>query len=324
VISLITNYVRCVTEGLKPYDPLDLAKRTEEIVISGNKRKYLRTGGSEFPEFYLDGAYGGVITGMSIGCNIRCIFCFAPETRDFPEKFGIFYSPEEVYRDFIKIDANQRSEYDKAIQKCKDPEKAKEAKDILKELKYKVRIGWCEPTIGREHLLGILQLVEENPHFSELMLETNGTILGSDKGYVEQLSRFKKIHCRVSFKAGTPEAFEQRTGAIRDAFYLPLKALEYLMDYGVGCHASAMIYPLMTEAEKENLVRELSEIGIKRIEEEGVRLDPIVAFRLSQAQGERFWNEEELIKFGVKTLSQMKRLRKASLEYSKFYDTHFQ
>ena len=38
------------------------------------------------------------------------------------------------------------------------------------------------------------------------MLETNGILLGVDPDYARQIARFKKVHTRVSLKAGTPEA----------------------------------------------------------------------------------------------------------------------
>lgn len=330
MITMHENYVRYVTEEFKPYNPLDLAKKTEKLVIDGNKRKYLQSEGNESPRFYLDWAYGGVITGTSIGCNIRCIFCFAPAARDFPERFsGKFYSPEEVYKEFVRTDAKSRAdlegvraELEGVIRKTKESEKAAELLKRLNEEQFQVRVGWCEPTIGREHLLGVLELVEKSSNFAGLMLETNGTILGSDKSYVEKISKFKKVHIRVSLKAGTSQAFRERTGAIEDAFYLPLKALEYLRDYHVSSHAAAMVEPLMSDEEKINLVSELNEIGIKKddIEVEDVRLDPIVALRLSLAKGKRFWEKEELAKFGVKNFWQKRNLKKALKHYSELYN----
>lgn len=323
MITIHKNYVRYVTKDFEQYDPLYLAKKTEELVIDGNKRKYLHLE-SNIPHFYLDGAYRGVITGTSIGCNIRCIFCFAPAARDFPERYdGRFYSPEEVYKEFVRTDAKSRTELEMSIRKIKESEKASELLNILNEKQFQVRIGWCEPTIGKEHLLGVLELVEKNSDFSRLMLETNGTILGSDKKYVEKISRFEKVHVRVSLKAGTPQAFRERTGAIEDAFYLPLKALEYLMDYHVSYHVAAMVEPLMTDEEKTNLVRELNEIGIEKddIEIEKVRLDPIVALRLSLAQGERFWEKGELAKFGVKNFWQRRKLKRSLKHYSGLFST---
>jgi len=39
------------------------------------------------------------------------------------------------------------------------------------------------------------------------ILETNVILLGADRDYVKGLSRFKKVHIRVSLKAGTTEDF---------------------------------------------------------------------------------------------------------------------
>ncbi|MEM2741487.1 MAG: hypothetical protein QXD95_05000, partial [Nitrososphaeria archaeon] len=50
----------------------------------------------------------------------------------------------------------------------------------------KLRLSGCEPTIGKEHLLSLLQCVAESK-YSLFILETNGIILGHDKNYVGRL-----------------------------------------------------------------------------------------------------------------------------------------
>jgi len=54
----------------------------------------------------------------------------------------------------------------------------------------KLRLSGCEPTIGKEHLLNLLQYVEESK-YKLFILETNGTILRNDKEYVKRLSSLK-------------------------------------------------------------------------------------------------------------------------------------
>ncbi|MGB9728064.1 MAG: hypothetical protein ACPLZF_06610 [Nitrososphaeria archaeon] len=86
------DYQRFLTGDFKPFDPIELAKRIEEIVtrvgVEGLERKY--TG------FYSVPVYGGIATGYAVGCCLRCIYCWSNWSRDYPEKFGTFYSPREA------------------------------------------------------------------------------------------------------------------------------------------------------------------------------------------------------------------------------------
>lgn len=83
------TYQRFLTTGSAPFDPLELAKETEKIITrrgpEGLERKY--TG------IYSAPVYGGIATGYAVGCCLRCVYCWANWSRDFPERFGKFYSP---------------------------------------------------------------------------------------------------------------------------------------------------------------------------------------------------------------------------------------
>ena len=87
--SILTDYPRYVTLDSKPFDPIKLIKETEKLVCQGNKRKYT--------DFYATGVYGGIATGYTVGCCLRCIFCWVDWSRDYPETRGEFYSPEEAF-----------------------------------------------------------------------------------------------------------------------------------------------------------------------------------------------------------------------------------
>lgn len=231
------EYPRYVTPGSASFDPLELAKETEKIVCRGKDRKYTAV--------YATGVYGGIATGYTCGCCLRCVFCWVDWSRDFPEKFGRFYSPEDVFH-------------------------------RLREAAYKyrvnrLRISGAEPTLGKDHLLSLLEHVEES-EFPLFILETNGILFGADRDYVRRISRFTKPHVRVSLKAGTPEAFTGKTGAKPEAFDIPFQAIRNLLDNGVSCHVAAMIDPrIMPANEKRNLLCRLSEIDqsvIASLEEE--------------------------------------------------------
>lgn len=225
------KYPRFVTPGFTPFDPLELAKQTEKIITrngpDGQERKY--------ENFYTVGVYGGIATGYCVGCCLRCVFCWVSWGRDFPEKYGQFHSPKEA---FVKL----RNAAHKSNVK-------------------KLRISGAEPTLGKSHLLRLLEYVEES-EFPLFILETNGILFGVDKDYVRKVSKFTKPHIRVSIKAGTPEAFTQKTGAKPDTFEIPFKAIKNLVDYNVRFHVAAMSADprIVKTEERENLIRKLAEI----------------------------------------------------------------
>ncbi|MFC1813429.1 hypothetical protein ACFL03_12150, partial [Thermodesulfobacteriota bacterium] len=62
-----------------PFDPISLSEATEKAVCRGDKRKYFHFGTT------LD-YITGVATGYAVGCNLRCVFCWANDTRDDTKK----------------------------------------------------------------------------------------------------------------------------------------------------------------------------------------------------------------------------------------------
>ncbi len=235
-------YQRFLTPGFKPFDPLKLAKRTEEIVTregpEGLERKYVG--------IYSAPVYGGIATGYAVGCCLRCIYCWSDWSRDFPEKFGRFYSPKEVAARLVQA----------AEEGITSP-----GWERYQHLKVdKLRLSGCEPTIGKEHLLKLLEHLEGSGY--PFYLETNGVLFGADRDYVRRISRFSNfIYVRVSFKAATPEGFTLRTGAMGRYYDLPFKALEYLLEEGIYARAAAMTDPrVMPKEERALLIERLDKI----------------------------------------------------------------
>ena len=221
------SYPRMLTKGFKPFDPLWLARKTEEIVCKDESRKYTA--------FYATGVYGGIATGYAVGCYFRCFFCWSDWSRDFPEFYGEFYSAEEAYRNIVRA--------------------------AKKWSVRRARISACEPTLCRDHLVKLLEMIDKDDRIELFILETNGVLFGVNKSYVREISNFKKVHVRVSLKAGIPEAFTARTGAIKEAFYLPFEAIKNLLRYNVSFHVAAMTDPrLMANSERLELIRKLREI----------------------------------------------------------------
>ena len=53
------TYQKYLEPGFAPFDPLELARQTEQIVCRGDRRKYTK--------FSCVGAYGGIATGFTCG-----------------------------------------------------------------------------------------------------------------------------------------------------------------------------------------------------------------------------------------------------------------
>lgn len=146
------------------YDPIELAARLEGIVAKNNLRKYYRFRPARF--------YGGIATADCVGCCLRCAFCWSRAPLTNPEQVGRFYSPQEI---FSKLDS------------------------IARKRGYsQVRVSGNEPTVGRRHLLRLLELVETTGY--SFILETNGILLGADVSYARELAKFENLHVRVSLK----------------------------------------------------------------------------------------------------------------------------
>ncbi len=226
------------------YDALKTAEATQAIVCSEDRRKYYRFRPAKF--------YGGIATADCVGCNLRCAFCWSWNVTTRPEIVGTFYTPRDVARRLIGI---------------------AKAKKLTR-----LRISGNEPTLCREHLLKVLELIPQEYLF---LLETNGILIGNDETYAQELARFPSIHVRVSLKGTCEEEFSLLTGAQPGAFKLQLKALEHLAACGVAVHPACMV-SFSTEDRIKALRTRLAAIhpSFVDFEEEEVILYPAVEERL--------------------------------------------
>jgi len=222
------------------YNPIELSKRTESIVINGNMKKYYR--------FRPTGFYGGIATADTVGCNLRCKFCWSGNSVWNAKNVGKFYSPEDV-ADLLH-DISHRKRY------------------------RQLRVSGGEPTIGQKHLVTLLENIRPEYLF---ILETNGILLGVDKTYVEDLSKFQNLHVRVCFKGCNPEEFTMLTGAEK-GFEYQIKALEHLRDKKMSFNIALV----SAKKEKKQFFDKLIEINLGKImiEEEEIKLYPLVRKRL--------------------------------------------
>lgn len=246
-----------------PVDPWELTKQTRKIVckeINGIiQRKYT--------DFYAVGVYGGIATAYSVGCNFRCIFCWVDWSRDWPELYGDYYSPEEVYSKLRHVMST------KGLRRA--------------------RISGAEPTLCPDHLCAVLDLVHQNSsEFDLFVIETNGVVLANDKSLAPRLVKYasrnssdKTVgHVRLSIRGGLPESFEEKTGNDKDFVDLPFMAAQKLWDAGVSFHVAVVVDPRFTsEEDKASIYRKLKNIDPtiqKEVEEEFLSPYPHALVRL--------------------------------------------
>ncbi len=233
------------------YDPLVLSRIVEEKVtkssLEGQLRRYYRFRPSRF--------YGGIFTADAVGCNLRCIFCWSFRHVVDTES-GKFYSAREVAK--ILMEGANRHGFSK------------------------VRVSGAEPTIGRDHLIELIDELEGSDLL--FILETNAILL-SDRRYAKELAR-NHVHIRVSLKGTTPEQFSRLTGARREGFYLQLAGLRNLLESGASVHVSAVI-SFSKDKEISQLLetlREMDPVLVRDFEPELVVLYPSVRERLRKAR----------------------------------------
>jgi uncharacterized Fe-S cluster-containing radical SAM superfamily protein len=186
------------------YNPLELAEITRKTVCKNGQRKYYRFRPSRF--------YGGISTADCVGCCLRCAFCWSWNVVTRPTEIGKFHGPEDVARRLVAI--------------------------AKKKNLGQLRISGNEPTICRDHLIGVLELIPKDYLF---ILETNGILIGNDESYAEELSKFPDLYVRVSLKGICEDEFSRITGAVPEVFGLQIKALEHLVKYKVNAHPACMI-----------------------------------------------------------------------------------
>ncbi len=236
-----------------PVNPITLTEKTRKEVCRIENGIPLR----KYTRFYVVGVYGGIATAYSVGCNYRCTFCWVDWSRDWPERYGEFYSPEKVYSNLRGIMRTQGLR--------------------------RARISGAEPTLCPDHLCGVLELVQRaRNEFDLFVIESNGVVLSQEKDLAQRLSKYASYdtdnvgHVRLSIRGGMPEPFEEKTGCSKEFMELPFIAAQRLWNAGVSFHVAVVVDPrFTTEEEKEIIYGKLADIDSsvrQGIEEE--LLDP--------------------------------------------------
>jgi len=157
-----------------------------------------------------------------------CVFCWSWRTRQ--KDIGCFFSPEQVAERLVRI---------------------------AKENRFSsVRISGNEPTLCKDHLLSVIENVEKLDPRLLFILETNGIEIGKDKDFSKELSGFRNLHVRVSFKTGNPENFELITGRPKEWFEIQIMAIKNLYENKISFHPA-----IVKEFFDEYLIRRLEKIS---------------------------------------------------------------
>jgi len=242
-----------------PYDAIKRHVAIEKLVTrigpEGQERKYYRLRPARW--------YGGIVTADCVGCGLLCRFCWVSDAvAGHPTEVGSFYTPRQVAESLVSL-----------ARKCK--------LELL-------RLSGGEPTLGKQHLLALLDNLQGKGY--RFILETNGIPIAYDESYAESLSKYGFLHVRVSLKGCNEEEFTLLTGAKPEGFRLQLKALQKLVEAKVSCHPSVMA-SFSSKGRLQNLLREISKISPKLAEEieiEELILYPHVVRRL-QKYGLRYY-----------------------------------
>lgn len=246
-VSLYSPLCVFLYKRSRPYSSMSLAEkalRIKKIVTDGDKKKYYRFRPAPY--------YGGIATADCVGCPLTCVFCWSGFPRDHPEKAGKWYTPQQVFNKLDKIAS--RKGYSQ------------------------MRVSGNEPTVGKEHLLQLLEIVDKTSY--QFILETSGVLI--DDAYAESLSQFNNVHVRVCLKGATEKEFHMLTGAPPEGFCAQLYALKSLIKYNVSCHPAVMVSfsdPVNITQLKERLTLISPQFYI---EEEHVILYPLVKKRLQK------------------------------------------
>ncbi len=235
------------------YDPILRHKAIEKLVTresSGlQEKKYYR--------YRVDRWYGGIVTGDVVGCGLYCRFCWVSDSiLKNPQKIGDFYSSIDAADRLLKL--------------------------LNKSGKGQLRLSGGEPTIGRRHLLELLDNFKGKGY--RFVLETNGVLLGYDKSYAEDLSKYDFLHVRVSLKGCNENEFSVLTGSEAKGFDLQIESLKNLIDAKVSCHPSVMI-SFSTERSFKEILMRLSTLSSgleKKLEIEELIQYPRVLNRLNK------------------------------------------
>lgn len=260
------------------YDPFKFGESVRKLVTregpQGRERLYKPAPSSNPKNLNRDFRFSNYYLGTSVadvlGCNLRCVFCWAINAyRDYSRirDMGKFFSPVEVATGLINT---------AKVFNCK----------------Y-LRITEGEPTLDMDHLIHIMDNLKlsESPH--TFILETNGLILGRDVESVKKLSQYAnlgskkepKMHVRVSIKGATPQKFRLLTFADARFHRFQFDAIRNCLNEGISVHTAVMLDFIDSMEEIQYLKSSLASIDrnlLYTLEFERLFLEDYIVARLKK------------------------------------------
>lgn len=228
-----------------PFDPQKRAEDVEETVMKGEKRLYYRFRPAPY--------YGGIATADAVGCGFLCAYCWNYNRNLHPERFKEYYSPQQVADELLRI-ARKRS--------------------------FRLfRTSGAEPILGERtlaHLVEVLRIINRSRPDAMFILETNGFSLGRRPDLNERLKDFRNLRVRVCLKGTDENSFERITGAKKDFFFYPIKALKEMEKRGIKAWP-ALMADLFSKKDIEGFKNFLRERGVRpELELESLEAYPFV------------------------------------------------
>jgi len=185
-----------------------------------------------------------VFTMQVAGCNYSCNYCFVPrELNSGSEKYGKFFSAEEIVDEFLKI-----------------KEKSKTPMNII-------RISGGECMIIPEIVIDIYNAMMKKSPDSYLWIDTNLStykILNKHKPELKKVLSQKNVGVVGCFKGTTKKDFSLITGAKEEFYKEQFETAKLLIDLGADFYAyvPAYVYDEKSAEEKlESFLRELQKVN---------------------------------------------------------------
>ncbi|MHA1756192.1 MAG: radical SAM protein [Promethearchaeota archaeon] len=265
----------------------------------------------KFTRFRLEHFYYKVGTVDCVECNFYCGFCFV-RTKN-PKLIENNDSIDNFKKIFPDLTQDCYEKFEERQYVYLTP------KNVIKGFKTyynecdakRFRISGGEPTLCPNFLIKFLELFQNE--FREdkdvrFILETNGSFLGSNKKYLNNLSKFKKfLHIRISLKAPTLEKFKKVQidhKRIEKKFEDSRKSLVYCDALGFNYHP-VYIVDLMDIDDFSIIKESLSKLNLSR-------------FDISMIEFERLFIYDHIIK-RIKNLKSIKSCLKSRFKSYKNY-----
>jgi uncharacterized Fe-S cluster-containing radical SAM superfamily protein len=164
-------------------DPIQRAQEVERIVIRDNRRRYYKITHNFF--------YGSIVSAYTVGCILRCIYCWNYRKNQNPHKFGRFLLPDQVAKKINELSKKHRT--------------------------VQARITGGEPILGEASTIHLVKIIEK-VRVHKFLVETNGVILGYNPDLLEYFEHLKDVVVfRVAVKGYDYSNFQLITDAVGTA-----------------------------------------------------------------------------------------------------------